>query len=167
MSTSPSSLSFRVVAAAAFTASTVALFAPSGASAQTCSISSTARGPLSCSVTTTVHMSMRVPEMVAVAMTAPSASLQMSLVVRAGLSVKTNRSYSLQIASAPGSASRERVTWTTGPDRGSLDETPAEIDASDRPSSDREPIQLAFARDSRRDVSAPDPIRLILTVVAP
>jgi len=100
-------------------------------------------------------------------MTAPSAPSHALPVVRAGITVKTNRSYSLQVAGAAGSASAEHVTWSTVGDRAPLDETPTQIDTYEGPLADREPIQVAFTRDSRRDVSAPDPIRLILTVVAP
>jgi len=42
--------------------------------AQTCSISSTARGPLSCSVTTSVHMSVRIPALVGVTVTSSDRS---------------------------------------------------------------------------------------------
>jgi hypothetical protein len=170
------SSSFRVIAAAVVNATACVVLAHGDAAAQTCSISSTAPGPLSCSVTTTMHMSLRIPSMVGVTMTSPAASSQTSPVVRAGLSVKTNRSYSVQIASAPDvpagppgstAGSAPRVTWATAGERAPLDENPTQIDAYDGPSDDRTPIEVAFARESRRDVSPLDPIRLILTVVAP
>jgi hypothetical protein len=163
------SSSFRVIAAAVVNATACVVLAHGDAAAQTCSISSTAPGPLSCSVTTTVHMSLRIPSMVGVTMTSPAASLQTSPVVRAGLAVKTNRSYSVQIASAHDApaGSAPRVTWATAAERASLDEMPTQIDAYDGPSDDRTPIEVAFARESRHDVSPLDPIRLILTVVAP
>ena len=66
------------------------------ADAQTCSIASTTRGPLSCSVTTNVHMSVRIPALVGVTVTSlDSLALASGSVVRAGLAVKTNRSYAL------------------------------------------------------------------------
>lgn len=173
------STSFRAIAAAVVHATACVLLAHGNAAAQTCSISSTARGSLSCSVTTTVHMNLRVPAMVGVSMTSPAASSPMSPVVRANLNVKTNRSYSVQIASAPAITSSEssgavtapaplsRVMWATAGERASLDETPTQIDTNDGPSDDGSPIQVAFARESRRDVSPLEPIRLVLTVVAP
>ena len=145
------------------------------AHAQTCSISSTARGPLSCSVTTNVHMSLRIPSLVGVTVTSSDVLARASgSVVRAGLAVKTNRSYALQIAAAPldarptGSRPATRlVTWATEQDLASLSETPAQIDAAGGPSDDREPVQVAFARPTASDVPSADPIRLILTIVAP
>ena len=144
--------------------------------AQTCSISSTARGPLSCSVTTSVHMSVRIPALVGVTVTSSDRSDSASgSVVRAGLEVKTNRSYALQIARAPidqairASATPDAppVSWATDEHRASLNDTPAQIDAAGGPSDDREPVQVAFARPPAGDVPSADPIRLILTIVAP
>lgn len=170
------SSSFRAIVVAVVNATACVVLTHRDVAAQTCSISSAAPGPLSCSVTTTVHMSLRIPAMVGVTMTSPVASPQMSPVVHAALSVKTNRSYSVQIASAPMIETDEtvataspgpRVTWATTAERASLGETPTEIDAYDGPSDERTPIQVVFARESRRDVSPLDPIRLVLTVVAP
>ena len=144
--------------------------------AQTCSISSTVRGPLSCSVTTNVHLSVRIPALVGVTVTSSDRSASLSgSVVRAGLAVKTNRSYALQIARAPidqvirASATPDvpPVSWATDEDRASLNDTPAQIDAAGGPSDDREPVQVAFARSPAGDVPSADPIRLILTIVAP
>jgi len=144
--------------------------------AQTCSISSTARGPLSCSVTTSVHMSVRIPALVGVTVTSSDRSDSASgSVVRAGLEVKTNRSYALQIARAPidqairASATPDAppVSWATDENRASLNDTPAQIDAAGGPSDDREPVQVAFARKPAGDVPSADPIRLILTIIAP
>ena len=92
--------------------------------------------------------------------------------VRASLSVKTNRSYALQVASArvggvdAQARSTERVTMATAAGSATLDETPTQIDTYDGPADDRDPIQLDFARDSQRGVSASDPIRLVLTIIA-
>jgi hypothetical protein len=146
------------------------------ADAQTCSIASTTRGPLSCSVTTNVHMSVRIPALVGVTVTSlDSLALASGSVVRAGLAVKTNRSYALQIARAPidpvirASASPDAppVSWATDEHRASLNDTPAQIDAAGGPSDDREPVQVAFARSPAGDVPSADPIRLILTIIAP
>lgn len=143
------------------------------AHAQSCSIASTARGPLSCSVTTNVHMSLRIPALVGVTVTSSAALAPGSAsVVRAGLAVKTNRSYTLQIASAPidpssRASSSTPVTWATNEDLASLDEIPAQIDAAGGPSDDREPVQVAFARPTAAAVPSADPIRLVLTIVAP
>ena len=173
------STSFRAIAAAVVHATACVLLTHGDAQAQSCSISSAARGSLSCSVTTTVHMNLRIPAMVGVSMTSPAPSSTMSPVVRANLRVKTNRSYSVQIASAPAITPSEssgavtapaplsRVMWATAGERASLDETPTQIDTNDGPSDDGSPIQVAFARELRRDVSPLEPIRLVLTVVAP
>jgi len=144
--------------------------------AQTCSIISTVPGPLSCSVTTNVHLNVRIPALVGVTVTSSDRSASLSgSVVRAGLAVKTNRSYALQIARAPidqairASATPDAppVSWATDEDRASLNDTPAQIDAAGGPSDDREPVQVAFARSPAGDVPSADPIRLILTIVAP
>jgi hypothetical protein len=146
------------------------------AGAQTCSISSTARGSLSCSVTTTVRMSLRIPALVGVTVTPAAAGIQaQGSSVRAGVRVKTNRSYALQIARALVDSSDQTarseaasdITWSTDGNRASLDETPTQIDAAGGPSDDRAPVEVAFARPPRRDVALPDPIRLTLTIVAP
>jgi len=143
------------------------------AAAQTCSISSAARGPVSCSVTTTIHMGMRVPAMVGVTLTsAAMVTRPVNRTVRASLSVKTNRSYALQVASArvdgvdAQAQSTERVTMATAAGSATLDETPTQIDTYDGPADDRDPIQLDFARGSQHGVSASDPIRLVLTIIA-
>jgi hypothetical protein len=152
------------------------VIARGNARAQTCSISSTARGSLSCSVTTTVRMGLRVPSLVGVTVTSAAAGVQPSgSSIRAGLSVKTNRSYSLQIARAPLDSSDQGapseaasdVTWSTGGNRASLDETPTQIDAAGGPSDDRAPVEVAFARPPRGAVALLEPIRLTLTIVAP
>ena len=143
------------------------------AAAQTCSISSVAPGPVSCSVTTTIHMGMRVPAMVGVTLTsAAMVTRPVNRTVRASLSVKTNRGYALQVASArvdgvdAQAQSTERVTMATAAGSATLDETPTQIDTYDGPADDRAPIQLDFARGSQHGVSASDPIRLVLTIIA-
>jgi len=146
------------------------------AGAQTCSISSTARGPLSCSVTTTVRMTMHIPSMVGVTMTSDSPALAAGATIRAGLNVRTNRSYALQISRAPmdsadsrwsDASHPSRVTWSTSLASAELAERPTQIDAFSEAAIGQDAIQLAFARDPNSDVAQLDPIRLLLTVVAP
>jgi hypothetical protein len=163
-----------ILAVVSATACTVIAFGTAGA--QTCSISSTARGSLSCSVTTTVRIGLRIPALVGVTVTSPATGVQASAsVVRMGLSVKANRSYALQIATAPIDPSSETapfdagspVTWSMDGSPAQLDETPAQVDAAGGPSEDRGPVEVAFARPPLSGVPSLDPIRLILTVVAP
>lgn len=145
--------------------------------AQACVINSTAKGPLSCSVTTTVRMNVRIPSMVGVTMIATgSPAIADGPVVHAGLSVKTNRSYAVQISRAPmdstdsfaSAASRPlRVTWATPAGHAQLGDTPAQIDGLSEPRAGHEAIPVAFALERQPDVSLLDPIRLLLTVVAP
>jgi hypothetical protein len=160
------------------TASAFLVIAGATARAQTCSISSTARGSVSCSVTSTVQMGLRIPALVGVTVTPVSGAVRApgsAVGVRARLRVKTNRSYALQIASAPAipggrtSALRSSpgVIWATKAHHASLDETPTQIDAAGGPSDDREPLQVAFVGPAQSDVSSDVPIRLILTIVAP
>jgi hypothetical protein len=166
--------SSRAIISAIVTATACVALVTGDAAAQTCSIGSAAHGPLSCVVTTTIHMSMRVPAMVGVTVTSPTMATELvNPAVRAGLRVKTNRSYALQVASAriDGADERirstQRVTMATAAGRGSLDETPTQIDTYGGPADDRDPIQLEFIRDSEYGVSAFDPIRLVLTIIAP
>jgi hypothetical protein len=144
--------------------------------AQTCSISSTARGPLSCSVTTTMRMTVRIPSMVGVTMTTDAPAVAVGRTIRAGLSVRTNRSYALQISRAPmdsvdsfavaGSYQRP-ITWSTPVASAELADRPTQIDALGAPATGQTPIHVAFARDAQSDVAPVDPIRLLLTIVAP
>jgi hypothetical protein len=165
--------SSRAIISAIVTATACVALVTGDAAAQTCSIGSAAHGPLSCVVTTTIHMSMRVPAMVGVTVTSPTMATELvNPAVRAGLRVKTNRSYALQVAGArvdgvDGQArSTQRVTMATAAGSATLDETPMQIDTYDGPADDRAPIQLDFARDSQHGVSASDPIRLVVTIVA-
>jgi hypothetical protein len=165
--------SSRAIISTILTAAACVVLVTGDAAAQTCSISSVAPGPVSCSVTTTIHMGMRVPAMVGVTLTSPAMVTRLvNRTVRASLRVKTNRSYALQVASArvdgvDGQArSPRRVTMATAGDSATLDETPMQIDTYDGPADDRAPIQLDFARDSQHGVSASDPIRLVVTIVA-
>ena len=165
--------SSRAIISAILTAAACILIATGEAAAQTCSISSAARGPVSCSVTTTIHMGVRIPAMVGVTVASPAMVTRLvNPTVRASLSVKTNRSFALQIASArvdgpdEQDESIQRVTMGTTAGSATLDETPTQIDAYDGPADDRAPIQLDFARGSQHGVSASDPIRLVLTIIA-
>jgi hypothetical protein len=165
---SPRAITSSILAAAA-----CVVLVTGDAAAQTCSISSAARGPVSCSVTTTIHTGMRIPAMIGVTVTSPDmVTRPANPVVRASLSVKANRSYALQVASArvdggDGRArSTQHVTMATAAGSATLDETPTQIDTCDGPADDRAPIQLDFARDSQRGVSASDPIRLVVTIIA-
>ena len=96
--------------------------------------------------------------------------------VRAGLSVKTNRSYALQISRAPMdstnvvptvSSAAPKVEWATAGHRMELDDTPTQVDARSRPAEDRAPVDVAFASAQRLGVGQLEPIRLLLTVIAP
>jgi hypothetical protein len=153
------------------------LLARGSAKAQSCSINSNAPGPLSCSVTSSVRMTLRIPSLVGVTVTsADHAARAASSVVHAGVKVTTNRSYALQIASVPieatdstGSTARVHppVVWSTAEGQALLSETPAQLDAFAEPTRDREPVQVAFARASQNGDQTLDPVRLILTIVAP
>ena len=160
------------------TASAFLVIASGNARAQTCSISSMARGSVSCSVTSTVQMGLRIPALVGVTLTPATGVVRApgsAVGVRARLRVKTNRSYALQIASAPAipggrasaSGSSSGIIWATKASHASLDETPTQIDAAGGPSDDRESVQVAFVGLALGDVPSDDPIRLILTIVAP
>jgi len=150
--------------------------AGAAAGAQSCSISSTARGPLSCSVTTTVRMTVHIPSMVGVTMTTNTPSIAAGTTIRAGLDVRANRSYALQISRAPmdsadllGSEPSHppRVTWSSPLASAELAERPTQIDAFSGSPVSQDGIELAFARDTRSGIAPLDPIRLLLTVVAP
>lgn len=153
------------------------LLARGSAEAQSCSINSNAPGPLSCSVTSSMRMTLRIPSLVGVTVTsADDPARAASPVVHAGVKVTTNRSYALQIASVPiettvstGSSARVKppVFWSTGRGQAVLSETPTQLDAFAEPTRDREPVQVAFARASQNGARALDPVRLILTIVAP
>jgi hypothetical protein len=166
--------SFRVICVAV----AAACLGGAGASvgAQTCSISSTARGPLSCSVTTTMRMTVRIPSLVGVTMTTDAPAIAAGRSIRAGLSVRTNRSYALQISRAPMdsvdsfavAASHQRpVTWSTSIASAELADQPTQIDALSAPATGQTPIRVAFARDAQSATAPVDPIRLLLTIVAP
>ena len=146
------------------------------ARAQSCSISSTARGPLACSVKTTIRMSVRVPALIGVTVSSRDVAGQApAAVVRAGLHIKTNRSYALQIASAdgptgairPALAAAQRVTWSTGEGRASLDATPVQIDGGDGATDGRDTVEVTFVREPQRAGPAVEPVRFLLTIVAP
>jgi hypothetical protein len=149
--------------------------AGAGVGAQTCSISSTARGPLSCSVPTTLRMTVRIPSMVGVTMTTDAPAIAAGRTIRAGLSVRTNRSYALQISRAPmdsvdstASPSRRlRVSWSTAVASAELADRPTQIDALGRASAGEHAMHVTFGRDAQSDVAPLDPIRLLMTVVAP
>ena len=166
--------SSRAIAVAVITAACTVV-ARGSAGAQACSISSTAPGPLSCSVWTTVRMTVRIPAMVGVTVTS-SQSTVAGAGVRAGLSVKTNRSYALQISRAPMdsanalppvSSAAPKVEWATAGHRTELDDTPTQIDARMGPADGRAPVDVAFASPQTLGAAQLDPIRLLLTVVAP
>jgi hypothetical protein len=141
---------FNTITGAIVGASVFALGVISRVEAQTCSIASTTRGPLSCAVTTSVLTTIRMPALVRVNVTplgrsavsahaAPGVS-----VVQAAVEVSANRSYSLQIGSVPAA--------TLEPQMG-----------------DHGRAIVAFSRApvGRADRAGADPIRLILTIVAP
>jgi hypothetical protein len=168
--------SFRAIVAAVINATACVVLVSGSAGAQTCSINSSAPGPLSCSVTTSVRMALRIPALVGVTVTSADDAVWAAPVVHAGVKVKTNRSYALQIASAPidptdPTASTAKVqpsvVWSTAGSRALLSETPTQLDAYGEPTWDRDPVQVAFARPSQRGAKVLDPIRLILTIVAP
>jgi hypothetical protein len=149
--------------------------------AQACTINSTAPGPVSCAVHTTVTMTVRVPTMVGVSVTPGVTSSgtrgqakAAASVVEAGIGVKANRSYDLQIARAPiDSASitpvPPAVTWSTATSSALLGDTPIRIDQYGSATSDRPPTRLALSRDPRHihGIATADPIGLLLTIVAP
>ena len=163
----------------AFIASTVCLMIMgySEAAAQSCSVASSARGPVSCSVMTSVTMSIRVPSLVGVTLTSPTVAPEAADgVIHAGVRVKTNRSYALQIARAPmdptelvvgTSAGPIGVIWSTAVAAAPLGDTPLQFDASAEGTADQAPVQVSFARPGDSSVPVLEPIRLILTVVAP
>ena len=166
--------SFRA-SAAVMNAIACVLLARGSAEAQACSIKSSAPGPLSCSVTTSVRMTLRIPALVGVTVTSADDAAR-APIVHADVKVETNRSYALQIASAPigpsdptgaTAALYAPVVWSTAGGRALLSETPTQLDAYAEPTRDREPVRLAFARPTQRGVPALDPVRLILTIVAP
>jgi hypothetical protein len=168
--------SFRAIAAAINAAACV-LLACGSAEAQTCSINSRVPGPLSCSVTTSVRMTLRIPALVAVTViTADDAARSAVPVVHAGVRVATNRSFALQVASAPIEPTdptestakvQPPVVWSTARSEAPLSETPTQLDAYAEATRDRDPVQVAFARTSQNGAAVLDPIRLILTIVAP
>jgi hypothetical protein len=153
------------------------LLARGSAEAQSCSINSNAPGPLSCSVTSSMRMTLRIPSLVGVTVTsADDPARAASPVVHAGVKVTTNRSYALQIASVPietadptGSTAKvqPQVFWSTVGGQAPLSETPTQLDTFAEPTRDREPVQVAFARASQNGARPLEPIRLILTIVAP
>jgi hypothetical protein len=169
--------SFRATVAAVIYAAVCVLIARGSAQAQTCSISSSARGPLSCSVTTSVRMTLRMPALVGVTVTSPDDAVRpRGAIVHADIRVKTNRSYALQIASAPvgpadqiarTSGAALPVVWSTPVIQAPLNETPTQLDAYGEPTEDRDPVHVVFARPPRSGIPALDPIRLVLTIVAP
>jgi hypothetical protein len=167
--------SFRAVIAVVLNASACVLIGPASADAQTCSISSSARGPLECAVTTSVRMTLRVPALVGVtvATTADAAARVPGATIRAGVEVKANRSYALQIASAPAdqmgsggraTAEHTNVVWSTAGNRARLSDTPTQLEASAEPTTARDPLEVAFASQFRRSTVTP---RFVLTIVAP
>ena len=111
--------------------------------------------------------------MVGVTMTTDAPAVAVGRTIRAGLSVRTNRSYALQISRAPvdsfavaGSYQRP-ITWSTPVASAELADRPTQIDALGAPATGQTPIHVAFARDAQSDVAPVDPIRLLLTIVAP
>jgi len=124
-----------------------------------------------------VRMSLRIPSLVGVAVTLADSDTQSArAAVRAGFSVKTNRSYALQIARAPidsvgpiavTRSALPRVVWSTATNRAPLGDAPTQIDARGSPGDAEGPVQVAFASEPGRGVAALDAIRLTLTVVAP
>ena len=169
--------SLRGISVAVVIAAACVATAAGGLGAQTCSISSTARGPLSCSVATTVRMNVRIPSMVGVTMRSTGGPVAAAgPAVLAGLSVKTNRSYAVQLSRAPmdsadsiasASSRQSGVIWSTPTARAPLGEMPTQIDGLSGSTSGPNAIQVAFARDSQPDGAPLNPIRLLLTVVAP
>jgi hypothetical protein len=169
--------SVRLIVVTVVNATACILIARGSAEAQTCSINSTVPGPVSCSVTSNVRMTLRIPALVGVTVTSLDAGDQgSSAVVHAGLTVKTNRAYALQIASAPidpidppeaPPTGRSAAVWSTATDRGPLNDTPTQIDGFGEPTGTRPSVQVAFAREPKSGVSRLDPIRLRLTIVAP
>jgi hypothetical protein len=59
------------------------------------------------------------------------------------------------------------VFWSTVGGQAPLSETPTQLDTFAEPTRDREPVQVAFARASQNGDQTLDPVRLILTIVAP
>jgi hypothetical protein len=165
------------VVAAIITVSVCLILGHSDARAQSCSVASSARGPVSCSISTSMNISIRVPSLVGVTLTTPTlASETANGVIHAGVRVKTNRSYALQIARAPIDLTRPdvlspsepiSVLWSAGAAAAPLGDTPMQLDGYAEPTADREPVEVSFARPGASAVPALEPIRLILTVVAP
>ena len=151
------------------------------AGAQSCAIATTSRGPVSCSIATTLSITTRMPALVGVSVTPGSASVAgasrrgLRGSIDAGIGVRANRSYSLQIArgsmdSRPATTtSGTRITWSTDNASALLGDVPMAIGEYAGRGSALVPLRIAFERDAAKQhgTSSFDPINLLLTVVAP
>lgn len=173
--------SFSAIMRAVVHTSACVLTIASRVDAQSCSISSTAPGPVSCAVTTTVMTTIRMPTLVSVSVT-PLPRSQVSMhgawaasIVQAAFEVSANRSYALQIATAPDSASLDpsshaaALGWSMGGRAAQLNETPIELATFGSQMGDHGPAVVALSRSAagQLDRADRDPIRLRLTIVAP
>ena len=145
--------------------------------AQTCSISSTTRGPLSCAVTTAITTTIHMPELVSVNVTPVRTSDGWAggarrAIVDAAFGVSANRSYSLQITNASEDSDSDFARQSNGlsasiaNDAPELSKAPGQQATFSGPMGNHVPFVLAFS--SRvLDTGTADPIRLLVTIVAP
>lgn len=167
-----------VFGAVVFYASLCVLSAVGRLDAQTCSISSTTRGPLSCALTTTMTATIHMPTLVSVNVTplrtsdaSPSGAQRISI-VDAAVGVRANRSYSLQIANvsevSDSDLSEPSAEVSRSMARRALElrKAPVQQATFSGPMGDHAPFVLAFSRRPFDTVTG-DPIRLVLTIVAP
>ena len=168
----------RVFRAVVLHASLCVLSVSGRVDAQTCSISSTTRGPLSCAVTTAIRTTIRMPALVSVSITplrtsvASAGRAQRVSIVDAAFGVKANRSYSLQIANASEGPDSDLVAPSMDLTRSiaggapELSEARVQQATFSGPMGDHAPFVLAFSSELL-DQGTADPIRLVVTIVAP
>ena len=148
----------RVFGTVVLHASLCVLSANSRVDAQTCSISSTTPGPLSCAVTTAITTTIRMPALVSVSVTPLRTSVASAggargvSIVDAAFEVSANRSYSLQIANASEGPDSDLVGPSMGlsgsiaVDAPELGKTPVRQATLSGPMGDHAPFVLAFSR---------------------
>jgi hypothetical protein len=145
--------------------------------AQTCSISSTTRGPLSCAVTTAITTTIHMPALVSVNVTpvrtsGASPGGARRAIVDAAFGVSANRSYSLQITSSSEDSHSDfagqssELSAPIASDASELGKARLQQATFSGPMGNHAPFVLAF---SRRLVGTDTvgPIRLLVTIVAP
>lgn len=145
--------------------------------AQTCSISSTTRGPLSCAVTTAMTTTIHMPALVSVSVTPVRTSGgwvdgARRAIVDAAFGVSANRSYTLQITNGSEDSDSDfarqssELSASIASDASELSKGPVQQATFSGPMGDHAPFLLSFSR-RLVDTGTAGPIRLLVTIVAP